>query len=311
MNLLNDFITYMKVELNRSTLTIEAYHRDLIQFFDWLKGTNPEGIIYEEITTSDIRAWLSYLATNDSANTIRRKTQSLRAFFKWLRKQKIIKSNPAADVILAKKKKSLPEVVREEEMEAILTPGEGDNSYTQIRNHLILNILYSTGIRQAELLALKDSDINFSSQEMKVTGKRNKQRVIPLPTPLLKEIKEWQSIRDYKFGSIETPNYEYSPLFPGKKGRPLSKMQLYRIVNNGLEASSSPQKSPHILRHSFATAMLADGANLDTVKEMLGHSSLTTTEIYTHLTFEQLRDTYLQAHPRSHGRPENTSSFQE
>ena len=291
--MIEKFRSYLSNELNRSPLTIEAYLRDINQFSVWISGDLKSDFHPQSVTTSDIRAWLGELAEKENAVTLRRKTQSLRAFFRWLVRQGLMTSNPAADVTLAKKKKLLPEFIRETEMEKLLdTPPAND--YTSIRDHLILTILYSTGIRQAELLGLKDSDISFSSAEAKVTGKRNKQRIVPLPPALITQIREWQKIRNERFPDLPVP----SSLFPGTKGS-LSKMQLYRIVNKGLSTTSSAAKSPHVLRHTFATSMLNHGANLDTVKEMLGHASLSTTEIYTHLTFEQLKKNYVSAHPRS------------
>ncbi|MBD5237987.1 MAG: tyrosine-type recombinase/integrase [Bacteroidales bacterium] len=288
-----EFISYLSNELNRSPYTVEAYLRDIRQFAEWVTNNNLDSFQPSSITVSDIRAWIGKLASKKTPASLRRKTQSLRAYFRWMMKRGLISSNPAADVTLAKKGKHLPEFVRESEMEILLeTPSSG--SYTETRDRLILEILYSTGIRQAELLGLRDTDISFSSREMKVTGKRNKQRIVPLPPALLQKIEDWQRLRDDHFPGLPSP----VPLFPGEKGT-LSKMQLYRIVKKGLGTTTSAAKSPHILRHTFATAMLNHGANLDTVKEMLGHASLTTTEIYTHLTFEQLRKNYNQAHPRA------------
>lgn len=295
----DSFLSYLSNELNRSVHTVEAYQRDISQFASWITTGNPDRFDPASVTTSDIRTWVGSLAANDTPATLRRKTQSLRAYFRWMLKQKMITSNPAADVTLAKKGKHLPEFVRESEMENLLDEEEADDSFTSVRNHLILSILYSTGIRQAELLGLHDSDISFSSKEAKVTGKRNKQRIVPLPDLLLDEIAQWQRKRDEHFPDLPHP----TPLFPGEKGT-LSKMQLYRIVRSALGATTAAAKSPHVLRHSFATAMLNHGANLDTVKEMLGHASLTTTEIYTHLTFEQLRKNYNNAHPRAADRKE-------
>lgn len=289
------FISYLSNELNRSPLTIDAYIRDIHQFENWITSDKPENFDPVSVTISDIRAWIGIIAKKSSTATLRRKTQSLRAYFRWMLKQGIINSNPAADIILAKKGKHLPEFVRETEMEEMLTPPEiSDNSLIHTRNRLIIILLYSTGIRQAELLSLHDSDISFYSAEVKVTGKRNKQRIIPLPSSLLEEIKKWQQMRNEAFPDLPSP----SPLFPGEKGA-LSKMQLYRIVKEALSQTSCPAKSPHVLRHTFATSMLNHGANLDAVKEMLGHTSLTTTEIYTHLTFDQLQKNYNSAHPRA------------
>lgn len=293
-----EFISYLSYELNRSANTVEAYLRDIRQFEEWVTAKKPENFDPTSVTTSDIRAWLGSIAGKESPTTLRRKTQSLRAFFRWMLKRGTIRNNPAADVILAKKGKHLPEFVRESEMESLMEksndPESASSDLKSFRNHLILSILYSTGIRQAELLGLKDSDISFSAGEAKVTGKRNKQRIIPLPEPLLKEIRQWQEMRNDHYPHLPRP----VPLFPGERGT-LSKMQLYRIVHDALEATSSAKRSPHVLRHTFATSMLNHGANLDTVKEMLGHASLTTTEIYTHLTFEQLKKNYDNAHPRS------------
>ncbi|MDE6409754.1 MAG: tyrosine-type recombinase/integrase [Muribaculaceae bacterium] len=295
---MEEFISYLSHELNRSPHTVEAYIRDISQFRSWITANRASAFDPSSVTTSDIRAWIGTLAKTDSSSTLRRKTQSLRAYFRWLLKQGKIGANPAADVTLAKKGKHLPEFVRENEMEELLAstpPAESEeDSIISARNRLIISILYSTGIRQAELLGLKDSDISFSSKEAKVTGKRNKQRIIPIPEPLLQEIAAWQHLRNQAFPSLPSP----APLFPGEKGT-LSKMQLYRIVKASLASTSAAAKSPHILRHTFATSMLNHGANLDTVKEMLGHASLTTTEIYTHLTFEQLRKNYNSAHPRA------------
>lgn len=297
-----EFLTYLRYELNRSVNTVEAYRRDLEQFAAWLTDSGARPFDASSVATADIRAWIALRASSDTPTTLRRKTQSLRSYFRWLMKRNHLPGNPAADVVLAKKPRRLPEFVREQQMEDLLTPSPAplspeeespSDSYTQTRDRLILNILYSTGLRQAELLGLNDADISFSAAEAKVTGKRNKQRVIPLPKQLLEEIKSWIRLRD----SLVPPQIP-QPLFPGRDGR-MSKMQLYRIVHRMLQETDAPVKSPHVLRHTFATSMLNHGANLDTVREMLGHTSLSTTEIYTHLSFEQLREAYRTAHPRS------------
>lgn len=300
------FENYLKYELNRSPLTVEAYIRDLHEFACWLSGGNFDIFIPQDVTTSDIRAWIGSMARRSSATTIRRKTQSLRAFFRWLVKTGHIAANPASSVILAKIAKPLPEFVRESEMEKILAdtphvpvsacsgPHELKEQALQLRNHLILNILYSIGIRQAELLLLNDSHISLTRMEAKVTGKRNKQRVVPIAPELAEEIKEWQTLRDRIYPDLPVP----APLLPGRSGN-MSKPMLYKIVREGLASTGSAKKSPHVLRHTFATAMLNDGANLDTVREMLGHASLATTQIYTHLSFRELKKNYDTAHPRA------------
>jgi len=288
MDLIKQFGDYMRLELNRSRHTVEAYTRDMSQFAGWLGGLD-----VSSVTTTDMRAWLSSLAGKDSPITLRRKTQSLRAFFHWLLKRGIVRHNPAADITLAKAPKRLPEFVKEQEIEEIVS-SYNPADFRQLRAHIVMLTLYSTGLRQEELRTLTDADISFSLREAKVTGKRSKQRVVPLPVPLLEEISRWQKVRDMHYPSLPDPK----PLIAGPNGA-ISKRTLYNIVRSSLASSSAMRKSPHILRHTFATSMLNNGAALDSVKEFLGHASLSTTQIYTHLSFNELKRSYVAAHPRS------------
>lgn len=311
--MIDRFLTYMHRELNRSENTVAAYERDLRQFATWITAdASDRHFDPASVTTSDIRAWLAIIAGTDSPVTIRRKTSALRAFFRWMARNGLIDANPASDIVLAKRRRDLPEIVVEKEMDSILASagkagtdrakGKGNDSaddrekeeYLRERRDIILGILYDTGLRESELLGITDRDIDLSAREMKVTGKRNKQRVIPLPKSLAGQIARWQRIRDARNPVLPSP----APLIPGRNG-PMSRMQLYRIVNSALESTSATRKSPHTLRHSFATAMLNGGANLDVVKEMLGHASLSTTQIYTHLSFDELLRSYRDSHPRS------------
>lgn len=290
------FIEYLRLELNRSSHTAEAYGRDISQFAEWVSSPRADAFEPRSVSTSDLRAWLGELARSSSPLTLRRKAQSLRAFFRWMLRMGEISSNPAADLILAKAPRRLPEFIRESEIEDIIAK-DTDADFRKQRSRFILLMLYSTGLRQEELRTITDNDIDFSLQEVKVTGKRSKQRVIPLPDSLLSEIKKWQRIRDSRYpdtGRAENPK----PLIAGPHGR-LSKKALYDIVHSALAETSSSGKSPHVLRHTFATAMLNNGADLDSVREFLGHSSLSTTQIYTHLSFAELKRSYRQAHPRS------------
>lgn len=275
---------------------MEAYCRDIEQFVCWLA---PDGgwstFNPESVTTGDIRAWLTSIATEDSALTLRRKTQSLRAFFRFLLKRDIIPSNPASDVVLAKAPKHLPEFVKENEIEDIVT-SYNPADFRSLRQHIVMLLLYSTGLRREELRTITDADIDFSLREVKVLGKRSKERTVPLPEELLQEIRNWQSVRDAKFPDLPNPK----PLIAGSSGA-LSRAAIYGIVRDALSASSAQRKSPHILRHTFATSMLNNGASLDAVKEFLGHASLSTTQIYTHLSFAELKKAYSSAHPRSKG----------
>ncbi len=304
--MLREFENYLRLELNRSRHTVEAYSRDITRFVQWLsspaKETPPavSGSVERampaaplSVTTADIRAWLGSLAPGESPLTLRRKAQSLRAYYRWLLKKGVISNNPAADLILAKAPKRLPEFVKEQEIEEIV--GTYDPAdFRSHRAHIVMLMLYSTGLRQEELRTLTDADIDFSLQEAKVTGKRAKQRVVPLPPQLLEEIARWQHARDARYPDLPSPR----PLVCGPNGA-ISKKALYDIVKEALSSSSAMKKSPHVLRHTFATSMLNNGAALDSVKEFLGHSSLSTTQIYTHLSFNELKKSYSAAHPRA------------
>ena len=294
----NNFLDYLRFELNRASLTVEAYNRDIHQFAEWLGKDNPDNLDFPTISASDIRAWMAFLARNgETPRTIRRKSQSLRALFKWLQKSGHIKISPMRDIPLPKLSKPLPDLVRPQEVEeALLTnrPNEDDDNPKSYLQNLIVEMLYTLGIRRAELIALNDSDISFSNGEIKVTGKRSKQRVIPVAEDLLQKIKKWQSIRENNPDSDPSS----TPLFV-IKGKRISPTQVYYMVHKSLAPSSAKKKSPHALRHSFASAMLNGGANLDSVKEFLGHASLATTQIYTHISLNEIKKAYLAAHPRS------------
>ena len=208
----------------------------------------------------------------------------------------VIEISPLRDVPLPKLPKPLPDIVKAEEIEEALNPEVAKFVYGEIIDTLVIEMLYSLGIRRAELVSLNDEDISFFKGEVKVTGKRSKQRIIPVPEALLDKIKKWQEYRDENLGSIQENNK--SPLFI-IKGRRITPSQVYRIVNIALLKSTAKKKSPHALRHSFASDMLNGGAEIDTVREFLGHASLSTTQIYTHISFNEIKKAYSSAHPRS------------
>lgn len=303
---LEEFKSYMTHELNRSPLTVEAYGRDLDQFIDWLTASRPDTFTPQDVTVNDIRTWLMSLSRNSvNPRSLRRKAQSLRAFFRFLLKRGIISHNPASDVTLPKIPKVLPDLVRADEMEAILRLGENaaaiapDDEDT-LRDNLIIEILYTLGIRRAEAVAISDSDITESSCEIKINGKRSKQRVVPVPQPLMEKIKDWRRMRDSIWPDLTPP----VPLLV-KKGKRITPHQVYEAVRKELQPCSAKKKSPHALRHTFATAMLNEGADINSVKEFLGHSSLATTQIYTHISFAQMKKEYAAAHPRSRKKKED------
>lgn len=290
--LLKDFANYLQLELNRSPHTVEAYLRDIRMFASWIAGS-PEEFDPVTVTTGDIRAWLGEQGETDTPRTIRRKTQSLRALYQWLMRRNLINSNPAAAIVLAKTSAHLPEFVIESEIEDAIRNYHPE-SFRECRTHIVLLLFYTLGLRQEELRTLTDDNVDMSLMEIKVTGKRNKQRILPIPEALAAEIRHWQQIRDAHLPDLPTPR----PLIAGTSGF-ISKATLYNIVNKGLTTISAHKKSPHVLRHTFATSMLNHGASLDSVKEFLGHTSLSTTQIYTHLSFAELRDAYNASHPRS------------
>lgn len=298
--LTEDFLSYLRHELNRAELTVEAYERDIDQFADWLTNGKLKEFNSTDVTTADIRAWLASMAREGNiARTLRRKAQSLRAFFRFLLKKGIITDNPTSNLNLPKIPHSLPDIVRTDEIESILQGQEAAMNYsedkeTDLRTLLVTEILYALGLRRAELISLNDPDISFSSGEIKVTGKRSKQRIVPAPQQLLQYIRQWQDLRDSLWPELEDPK----PLLV-IKGKRISPMQVYSIVKSSLATSSTRKKSPHALRHSFATAMLNEGADLNSVKEFLGHSSLSTTQVYTHVSFSEMRKAYDNAHPRA------------
>lgn len=292
--MLSDFLQYLELELNRSHLTVVAYGRDLTEMASFL-GKDSELSDADDITTADLRGWIASMAREGlSPRSLRRKTQAARAFFRWIQKNGAISINPATEVQLAKIGRKLPEFVRAQEMEEILdNPINGGDPALNIRNKLIINILYSCGIRRDELVKITDADVDFHQKEIRVHGKRDKTRVIPVADQLLAEIKEWQVVRDSLY-SFPSP----APLICSKRGK-LSGRAIYEIVHNLLLSTGATHKSPHSLRHTFATSLLNNGAEINSVKELLGHASLQSTQIYTHLSFSDLRKAYDGAHPRS------------
>lgn len=291
-----DFLKYLRYELNYSAHTVSSYKCDIGQLADYLTGGAPGELDAPSVTPSDIRAWVAHLAKQgDSARTIRRKVQAVRAFYKYLMKAGDVAENPAADVELAKVRKGLPAFVREENINALLDEDLDSRSFTQIRDKLIVMTLYETGIRRAELIGLKDGNVDTAQRQIKVLGKRNKERIIPFGPELARWIELYRSARARAVGA-ESP----AAFFIRESGQPMYPMLVHRVVTQALtRAGGSERQSPHVLRHTFASAMLNGGADLNSVKELLGHESLAATQVYTHITFGELKSNYEHAHPRA------------
>jgi integrase/recombinase XerC len=231
-----------------------------------------------------------------SPHSVNRKLSSLKSFYRYLYRYKHIDQNPLKKIVGPKTNKSLPYFVKDKDMETLLPDWtEEEKTFENERDKAILDILYSTGMRCAELAGLKETDVDFGAQLIKVTGKRNKQRLIPFSAPLKTSLQDYCNMRDEKTGKQETGAF-----FTRNDGRPLTNNMVYHIVRKKLtEVPNLSKKSPHVLRHTFATSMLNNGADLNAVKELLGHASLSSTEVYTHTTFEELKKTYHLAHPRA------------
>lgn len=297
-----EFKNYLRLELNRSEHTVNAYLRDVGQFAAWL-GSDPEALAFPgAVSANDVRDWLGTMAAHGiGPASLRRKTQSLRALFRWAMRTGRIKTNPADDVTLAKLPHRLPDIVKPTELELLLDFDPGSD-YIAARSHLAINMLYSLGLRQAELLSLTDADLRDGSggHEIRVTGKGSKERVLPVPEPLVEEILKIRCMRDERYPGLPEPRH----LIAGPHGA-VSPHILYDTVRSALAGTSAARRSPHILRHSFATALLGNGANLDAVRQLLGHASLSTTQIYTHLSTTELRQAYDAAHPRGKDHDDN------
>lgn len=288
------FLHYLRYERNYSEKTIVSYGIDLREFQGYLNEVDGE-LKLENVDSDIVRGWIVKLMEGGmSGASVNRKLSALRTFYKYLLKKKMIMVNPMSIVKGPKRNKPLPTFVREGDMDRLLDSGFFDDSFEGIRDELIMAVFYETGVRLSELISLSDADIDLFSNVMKVTGKRNKQRLIPFGEKLKNAIRSYVECRNVAVGcSCEA-------FFVRKNGKRLYRMMVYRLVKQNLsKVVVLKKRSPHVLRHSFATAMLNNNAELEAVKELLGHESVTTTEIYTHTTFEELKKVYKQAHPRA------------
>ena len=292
--LIDSFLDYLRYERNYSNYTIEAYSKDLRQFEEYVKLNKESIFVPGDVDADLVRSWIvSLMDEKISPVSVNRKLSSLKSFFKFLMKQGSISVNPLRLITGPKTKKPLPYFVRDKEMELLLDGDGFDEDFEGVRDRLILEMLYDTGIRRSELIGIQDFDVDFGAMQIRVTGKRNKQRLIPFAEGLKNLIQAYTEVRNREVGS------ESGWFFVRKNGEQLSVSIVYTIVKDKLsEIPTLAKRSPHVLRHSFATSMLNNGAELNAVKEILGHSSLASTSVYTHTTFEELKKVY-HAHPRA------------
>ena len=292
--LIDSFLKYLRYERNYSECTITSYKTDLLQFEEFLEGKDENN----EFTAADadlIRGWIVALMDKGTKpSSVNRKLSSLRSFYHFLIRKGVVTVNPMVKIVGPKNRKPLPSFLRESDMNRLLDEVPFKEGFEGCRDRMILEMFYTTGMRLSELIGLNDADVDFSSKLIKVTGKRNKQRLIPFGKELEEDLLIYIKVRD------EALPVKEKSLFVRRDGMRMYPVQVYRLVRRSLsKVVTLKKKSPHVLRHTFATAMLNDNAQLGAVKELLGHESLATTEIYTHTTFEELKKVYEQAHPRA------------
>ena len=287
------FTNFLTYEKRHSAHTVTAYKNDLDQFVQFCTILVGEFNV-NKISNDLVRGWELHLIENgNTPKTVRRKIATLRALFKYLMITGDITENPTKSLILPKIRKKLPCFVEEKNLAHLLDDGLFTDDFKGIRNKLIITLLYGTGVRLSELLNLKNSDIDTNSNLIKVLGKRKKERIIPYPRSINTLLNRYFEIRD------ETIGFTPENLLVTEKGKKIYEKLIYRVVTTNLEkVTSLEKKSPHILRHTYATHLLNRGADINAVKELLGHSNLSATQIYTHITFDKMHNIYKQAHPR-------------
>ena len=296
--MIGEFLNYLSLERAYSPHTVMSYENDLRAFDAYLKKIE-EVLDLKDVDADLVRGWaMELMASGMKATSVNRKLSSLRTFYKYLLRKGLIGVSPVQNVSGPKKAKPLPQFVREADMERLLCATAQGDSWQDVREHVILQLFYETGIRLSELVGLNEEDVDFSRKTIKVTGKRNKQRLIPIGDGLVESLNRYMEMKadDCKMsiGGCQLP------LFVTDKGVRVYPHWVYCLVRKNLsQVVTLKKRSPHVLRHTFATAMLNNAAELEAVKELMGHESVSTTQIYTHTTFEELKKVYKQAHPRA------------
>ena len=292
--LLDEYIEYLKYEKRYSNHTTVAYLKDLQQFIVYYKSYAEEESWFA-VNNKDIRSWIAgIIEEGNTPKTANRKLSCLKSFYQYLNKKGLFNSNPAKLIVSPKSKKSIPQFIEEKQINFLIDKVDFGEGFDGVRNHLIISLFYYTGIRLSELINLKIVDVDLDQTKIKVLGKRNKERIIPLNKEVIYSIKQYLKER-----LIQLNGDDCEFLFITTKNKKLYPKLVYNIVNQAIGlVSTINQKSPHVLRHTFATHMLNNGADLNAIKELLGHANLAATQIYTHNSFEKLKKTYQKSHPR-------------
>ena len=291
MIFVEEFLKYLSFEKRFSRHTVTAYQTDLSQFFIFL---GPSASSLSDISSRHIRNWIIELSENGTVpRSIRRKIACLNSYFRWAIRNNYTTANPCKLITLPKTAKTLPEFAEEKKLNQVLDEYPFEDNLTGTRNRLIIEMFYTTGIRLSELILLGTGDLDTKEMYIRVTGKRNKERLIPVTPYIIEMLNNYLTWREEARPICKN-------LFINKNGKALYPKLVYRIIHEFLGiASTLTRKSPHILRHTFATHMLNHGADINAIKELLGHSSLAATQVYTHNSFEKLKNVYQQAHPRA------------
>lgn len=294
MLLTDSFLSYLQYERNYSVGTIAYYKADVLELQDFIQEKVGD-FTPAEVDAGLIREWMvSLMDRGIVASTINRKLSSIRAYFKFLLRKGEVTADPLQKITGPKKKKPLPAFLKESEMNKLLDEVDFGEGFKGCRDHMIIEMFYATGIRLSELIGLDDKDVDFASSVIKVTGKRNKQRLVPFDEELRNSMTEYVNVRN------EAVSVRSGAFFVRDTGERLSRSIVSNLVRRNLsKVVTIKKRSPHVLRHTFATTMLNNEAELGAIKELLGHESLATTEVYTHTTFEELKKVYNQAHPRA------------
>ena len=293
--LIEKFIEYLKIEKNYSVNTLSAYKKDLIEFQVFI-NENFDKCVIKNVDYKIIRSWIVLLVNKNLSNrSINRKVSSLKSFYKFLVKTETINSSPLIAHSPLKQSKKIQVPFSKDEIGALLDSDFFKNDYRGVLQKTIISFFYFTGVRRIELINLKTSDINMNSYTIRITGKRNKERIIPMLPKLKESISEYLKIKSQEFNNVISDN-----LFISKSGIQLSEKYVYRTVNEYFKlVSPKVKKAPHVLRHSFATHLINEGADINSVKELLGHSSLSATQVYSHTSMERIKEVFKNSHPRA------------